>query len=197
VCHVRETVVRRTVRCTRVLFSQSWTLTPFNAHDPLSRNVQQTPCSIHLLTSRLRQNQHFIVSRMKIRCWSRNQSMLKHYYSTLLHFAWVVDDAKCILVTRVCVSVCVSVPRRMPTLLHGPGCNLGNGRGCPLVVHYWADLQSMHGFVAMTTKRRKRNVSKCLYSLYAWLYFVQISHLIGLSVDFNNIYSIWGFSEAV
>jgi len=22
----------------------------------------------------------------------------------------------------------------------------GNGRGCPLVVHYWADLQSVHGF---------------------------------------------------
>ena len=31
-----------------------------------------------------------------------------------LHFAWVVDDAKCIVVTRVCVSVC---PRRTPTLL--------------------------------------------------------------------------------
>jgi len=42
--------------------------------------------------------------------------------------------------------VCESVPRRMPTLLHGPRCNLGNGRGCPLVVHYWADLQSVHGF---------------------------------------------------
>jgi len=24
-----------------------------------------------------------------------------------LHFAWVVDDAKCIVVTRVCVSVCL------------------------------------------------------------------------------------------
>ena len=39
---------------------------------------------------------------------------------------------------RLCVglSVCVSVCGRMPTLLHGPGCNLGSGRGCPLVVHY-------------------------------------------------------------
>ena len=27
----------------------------------------------------------------------------------LLHFAWVVDDAKCIVVTRVCVSLCLSV----------------------------------------------------------------------------------------
>ena len=32
----------------------------------------------------------------------------------------------------------------MPTLFDGPGCNLGNARGCPLVVHYWADLQSVH-----------------------------------------------------
>ena len=55
------------------------------------------------------------------------------------------------MVTRVCVCVCVylcvcvSVRGRTPTLLHGPGCNLGSGRGCPLVVHYWADLQSGHG----------------------------------------------------
>jgi len=42
------------------------------------------------------------------------------------------------------VSVRVSVPCRIPTLLHGPGCNFGNGRGCPLVVHYRADLQSVH-----------------------------------------------------
>ena len=38
----------------------------------------------------------------------------------LLHFAWVVDDAKCIVVTRVCLSVCLSVRGRTPTLLHGP-----------------------------------------------------------------------------
>jgi len=30
---------------------------------------------------------------------------------------------------RLCV--CLSVRGRMPTLLRGPGCNLGNGRGCP------------------------------------------------------------------
>jgi len=42
-----------------------------------------------------------------------------------LHFALVVDDAKCIVVTRVCVFVCLSVRSRTPTLLHGPGCNLG------------------------------------------------------------------------
>ena len=48
-----------------------------------------------------------------------------YWWINLLHFAWVVDDAKCIVVTRVCVPVCLSVRGRMPTLLHGPGCNLG------------------------------------------------------------------------
>jgi len=43
------------------------------------------------------------------------------------------------------LSVCVSVRGHMPTLLHGPGCNLGRGSGCPLVVHYWTDLQTVHG----------------------------------------------------
>ena len=53
----------------------------------------------------------------------------------LLHFAWVVDEAKCILVTRSCMCMCLcaylSVRYRMPTLLHGPRCNMGNGTGCP------------------------------------------------------------------
>ena len=50
-----------------------------------------------------------------------------------------------VLWSRASESVCVSVRGRMPTLLHEPGCSLGSGRGCPLVVHYWADLQSVHG----------------------------------------------------
>ena len=44
----------------------------------------------------------------------------------LLHFARVVDDAKCIVVMHVCV--CLSAATLLsvcpPTLLHGPGCNL-------------------------------------------------------------------------
>jgi len=44
-----------------------------------------------------------------------------------------------------------SVRGRMPTLPHGPDVTWRNGRGCPLVVHYRADLQSVQGFVAMTT----------------------------------------------
>ena len=41
--------------------------------------------------------------------------------TVLFHFAWGVAEAKCILVT----AVCVSVPRHVPTLLHEPRCKLG------------------------------------------------------------------------
>jgi len=67
-----------------------------------------------------------------------------------------IDHGRQCVFVSACVSVC---PRRMPTLLHGPGCNLRNGRGCPLV-HYWADLQSVHGFrccdnIAANAKRQR------------------------------------------
>jgi len=57
----------------------------------------------------------------------------------------------------VCLSVCVSIRGRMPTLLHGPGCK--------------ADLQSVHGLRCCDNIARTRNVSECLSSLYAWLIY--------------------------
>jgi len=41
--------------------------------------------------------------------------------------------------------VCLSVRGRMSTVLHGPDVTWRSGRGCPLVVHCWADLQLVHG----------------------------------------------------
>ena len=44
----------------------------------------------------------------------------------------------------VCVSVCLSAA----ACLHyctDLDVTWGSGRGCPLIVHYWADLQSVHG----------------------------------------------------
>ena len=49
------------------------------------------------------------------------------------------SHARLCVCLSVCVPVCVSVRGRMPTLTSG------SGMGCPLVVHYWADLQSVHG----------------------------------------------------
>jgi len=41
--------------------------------------------------------------------------------------------------------VCLSVAA-FPHYCTDPDITWGNGRGCHLVVHYWADLQSVHGF---------------------------------------------------
>ena len=50
------------------------------------------------------------------------------------------------MLTRVCVclSVCLYAAVR-PHYYTDPNVTWGRGRGCPLVVHYWADLQSGHG----------------------------------------------------
>jgi len=77
-----------------------------------------------------------------------------------VHFAWVVDDAKCILVAHVCVSVCLSVCLSFAAFPHyctDPDVTWGNGSGCRLVVQYWAYLQSVHRFrcygnIAQNTK---------------------------------------------
>ena len=44
----------------------------------------------------------------------------------------------------VCVSACLSAAVR-PHYCTDPDVTWVRGRGCPLVVHYWADLQSVHG----------------------------------------------------
>jgi len=56
---------------------------------------------------------------------------------------------KCIFATAICVSVCVSVCLSLAAFPHyctDQDVTWENGRGCALVVHYWADLQSVHGF---------------------------------------------------
>jgi len=48
----------------------------------------------------------------------------------------------------LCVCVCVSVCLYAAACLQyctDPDVTWGSGRGCSLVVHYWADLQSVHG----------------------------------------------------
>ena len=72
------------------------------------------------------------------------------------------------------MSVCLSVPCCIPTLLHRPECNLGMV-GVPVVVHYWADLQSVQGFRWYDSIARTRNVSECLYPVYAWLLTVELA----------------------
>jgi len=83
------------------------------------------------------------------------------------------------VVTRVCVcvSVCVSVclsAAACPHYCTDPDVTWGSGRGCPLVVHYWTDLQSVHGLRCYDNITRTRNVSE---------------HMLVLALlSFSNIY---------
>jgi len=100
---------------------------------------------------------------------------------TFRHFAWVVDDAKCIVVTRVCVSICLSAAAR-PHYCTDPDVTWGNGRGCSLVVHYLADLQSVHRLRCYVNITRTRNVSEYMLVLAECLVRFLCGRTITLSV---------------
>ena len=116
------------------------------------------------------------------------QQCVQFLSESSLHFAWVVDDAKCIVVTRDCVCVSLCLSAACPRYCLDPDVNWGSGMGCPLVVHYWADLQSMHVLRCYGNIRRTRNVSKymlvlalCLvmllliYTDYLFRFFIVVS----------------------
>ena len=50
----------------------------------------------------------------------------------------------------VCLSVCLFAAA-CPHYCTDPDATWGSGRGCPLVVHYWADLQSVHGMRSISS----------------------------------------------
>jgi len=91
-----------------------------------------------------------------------------------------------IVQAHLCVflCVCLTVHHRIPALLHGPGCNLGEWYGVPLVVHCLVDLQSIYRFrcydniqvcklMALYTAnaysaKHEVSASACFYLLCAW-----------------------------
>ena len=61
--------------------------------------------------------------------------------------------------------VCLSVYLSAAASLHycmDPDVTWGSGRGCQLFVHYWANLQSVHGSRCYGNITRTRNVSEFL-----------------------------------
>jgi len=105
------------------------------------------------------------VSELENDVTSRDETIRDHRtHHVLLHFAWVVDDAKCIVVMHVCVFVCLSAAA-CSHYCTDPDVILGSDRGCPVVVHYWADLQSVHGLLCYGNITLTQNVTE--YTLYA------------------------------
>jgi len=59
------------------------------------------------------------------------------------------------------LSVCLSLAA-LPHYCMDPNVTWGNSRGCPVVVHYWADLQSVHGFRCYdNTHMSAYNITHC------------------------------------
>jgi len=113
-----------------------------------------------------------------------------------LQFAWVVDDAKGIVVTRVCVCVCLCVCLSAAACLHyctDPDVTWGNGRGCPLVVHYWADLQSVHGLCCYGNVTRTRNVSDYMLILTPCL----VTYCKSIAVTMHSLLFNWLFDPSI
>jgi len=67
----------------------------------------------------------------------------------------------------VCESVCISLPT-FPHYCADPDETLGNGRECPLVVPILGGFAIGSRVLLLWQHTRKRNVTECLYSLYAW-----------------------------
>jgi len=108
---------------------------------------------------------------------SRNGLAMTTAPGTLsLHFAWVVDHEKCIVVTRVCVCFCVAAACQH--YCTDPDVTWRSDRGCPLVVHYWADLQSVHGLRCYGNITRTRNVSEYMLVLALCLVGISSSSII-------------------
>ena len=90
----------------------------------------------------------------------------------LLHFAWGIAEAKCTLVMCICVSVCLSVPRRIFTLLHGPGCNFGNvgvPSSCALLGRL--AIGARVSLLWQHSAEREMSASACTRCMPGWLVF--------------------------
>jgi len=64
----------------------------------------------------------------------------------------------------ICLSICLSAAACLRCCMH-PNVTWGSGRGCPLVVHYWADLQSVHQLCCYGNIKRTQNVRKYMLVL--------------------------------
>ena len=94
---------------------------------------------------------------------------------------------------RVCVSVflcvCLSVWLSAAACQHyctDPDVTWGSGRGCLLVVHYWADLQSVDMLRCYGNLTRTRNVSEYMIVLVVCLVMAALWNRAG-----HYIFSLW------
>jgi len=123
----------------------------------------------------------FVVSPVAC-CWDDCLTVMWMIFITFL-VSLGRDDAKCIMVTHVCLCVC---PRLHAHLLHGPGYKLGDGRRGPLDVHYWADLRSVHGLRCCGHIAWMRNVSEYMLVLTFFLVLLLLFLMMIVMLNFRE-----------
>ena len=137
-----------------------------------------------------------IVSKEVLTCWKGHYIPRESYTTRNVYWSRA----------SVCVSICLSAAA-CPHYCTDPGVTLGM-LGVTLVVHYWADLQSVHGLRCYNNiaprvlaigahdrhwqhrSEREMSASTCMYSLNAWfwiskLYFaikIKLSNLLRLCI---------------
>jgi len=84
----------------------------------------------------------------------------------------------------VCVSVCLSAVA-CPHYCMDPDVTWGSGRGYPLVVHCWADLQSVHGLRCYGNITRTRNVSE--YMLVMLVLALCLVYYVVINLNINVV----------
>ena len=89
------------------------------------------------------------------------------------------------------LSVCLSAAVR-PHYCMDPDVTWGRARGCPLVVHYWADLQSGHGLRCYGNITRTRNVSECMLVLPLCLVFFKIWGYFNCRIETEGFFKVAG-----
>ena len=87
------------------------------------------------------------------------------------------------LVTAVFLCVCLFLAT-FPHYCTDLDLAWGNGKGCPPVVHYWADLQSVHGFRCYDNIVPNAKCQQVLVVLNAWLVYVKkLPHFVNTAVN--------------
>jgi len=134
------------------------------SHRPLLQRFQPTAVTV----------------QFKILCWLLLVCSFQFYFSaTVDHLSgcWALITFRVIRRRReiytghaplcVCVSVCLSFAA-FPHYCTDLDVTWKNGRECPRVVDYWADIQSVHGFRCYDIPEREMSASACTRSMHGF-----------------------------
>jgi len=93
-----------------------------------------------------------------------NSGLFCHYQEN--HQAYISRKSyttKNVLWSRASVCLCVCLSSAVcPNYCMDPDVTWGSGRGCPLVVHYWADFQSVHWLCCYGNTMEMHSISSLL-----------------------------------